>query len=588
MKSLKNTNPIGIAAIKSKDICHKECTDSACTRKHPFCKNFNNCFDNKCGFIHKGGKRNVMCPDGMKCKFSICINNHPHCKDYDTCKNEKCGYLHNKGKRYTRMNPATISLEQVIKEPTKIVMCDLKERCRNAKCVKEHPKCQNGDTCGNIKCGFLHPNGKRFTNEFLSCSDTKHYPIKQTTIGIPLVPVVKRTYQLSEMHPLRNASTQENYFASQDDESTELVGVYTEVISAKGSVDSVHEEDGGKWFAMITVYPPSLHKSIELLEASKVNKVKLLGKICNALCCGDRVSFQLRLLNGQLHATSPKILKFNPKHPRTDNEAELLITIVLYNQFLDMKLFSNILDAANIWSTIAIRYLVVAIRNLMRRRAYIFISTSFQNVLLQSLIFGPNGIICRNLSNFLECELNDLKEIIGAIIMLNVDDARLFVHIVTRIAGHLCAISPSDSVTFLSDVLVVALPRRCKDRIGEYHWWQLPPALLSVELIFKGGKNDTSLDDLPCVSLGSPYASIETYISTYFRLHRADCYYQFKEDIKVLRNDAFGADVGVAMFSRIIVWGVQVSEVDAVVTMQLSVVPKNPSSLRYDCLKKGK
>jgi hypothetical protein len=389
------------------------------------------------------------------------------------------------------------------------------------------------------------------------------------------------------MHPLRNTSTQEDYFATQDDKATELIGVYTEVISAKGFVDSIHVDDGGKRFALISVYPPSVHTSLELLEASASNKAQLNGKLCNALCNGDRVSFQLRLLNGKLHATDPKILTFNTKHQRTDDEAELLITIVLYDRFLDLKLFSNILNASNTWSSISIRYLVVAIHNLMRKRFYIFISTSFQKLLLQSLIFVPNGVICRSLSTFLQCELDDLKEMVGAIVILNVDDARLFVHIVTKIAGRIYDTNPSDSQTFLSDILVVALPRRPYDRIGDYQWWQQPPTPLSEELIFKGGKNDTSLDDLPCVSLGSPYTSVETYVSTYFRLHRADCYYQFREDVKVLRNDSFGPDVGIPVFSRIIVWGVQVSEVDAVVTMQLSVVPKNPNSLRYDCLKKG-
>lgn len=111
------------------------------------------------------------CSLGFKCVDPSCKLRHPSCRDGTACPNPKCGFLHPDGKRYNlkgcvNVRPAAFptsktSAASAVRQQREL--CWKRHKCSDPKCCAAHPPCSQGASCANWKCGFEHPDGRRYT-----------------------------------------------------------------------------------------------------------------------------------------------------------------------------------------------------------------------------------------------------------------------------------------------------------------------------------------------------------------------------------------------------------------------------------------
>jgi hypothetical protein len=138
-------------------------------------------------------------------------------------------------------------------------------------------------------------------------------------------------------------------------------------------------------------------------------------------------------------------------------------------------------------------------------------------------------------------------------------------------------------------MLAASLPLKVHDDRSYFAWWQLPSVPLTQEMAFADTSGAQLLSTLPPVLLGVPYPDLETYLGTYMRLHRADCFYDVTCAVNRARvqskEQASSADQ-LKVYDRILVGGIAVSDADSEMSVQLSVAVKDPTrfSLSYNTL----
>eukprot|EP00798_Chlamydomonas_sp_ICE-L_P016960 gene16960-23236_t len=89
------------------------------------------------------------------------------------------------------------------------------------------------------------------------------------------------------------------------------------------------------------------------------------------------------------------------------------------------------------------------------------------------------------------------------------------------------------------------------------------------EISFVDTSSSTQLDTLPCVQVGKPYATVEAYVDTYMRLHRADCFFGITREMqKASLGEQYEA-LQAPVFKCIVVCGLVVSDADSSVLKEL-------------------
>lgn len=177
-----------------------------------------------------------------------------------------------------------------------------------------------------------------------------------------------------------------------------------------------------------------------------------------------------------------------------------------------------------------------------------------------------------------------IRDILGAMCVLAPRKARLLV----PAASQLASLLGSEGAQFLSDMFRVACPPASTDRTTLFAWWQLPSIPLEQEVAFSETSGSSRLDALPSVRDGEPYPDITAYLSTYMRLHRADCFHDITGDIQQLRKlQKHGLGNKRLLLTGIVVCRLVVSEVDGALQVHLAGEVPDPGALRYNSLAIG-
>jgi len=360
---------------------------------------------------------------------------------------------------------------------------------------------------------------------------------------------------------------------------------FTETVPAKGEIKKVDKTQN---CAFIRVFLPSLAAYPNLVTIAKTCEAKLcLGEtpLCEVLISGDRISFLLTVLpENKLQATSPQLLKLSVHDSSRDFTK--IVKAVFREHQLDGILLAQILAQSSL-PLDATQSLILGLQSLIETKPHLFSSCNIQESLLHSTFLAPDGFFCCAINLFSQREILALRDVVSTAFMLNLGKSRLFVHIATLISHRLLSMNfQENSINFIGDLFRAASPLNPTDPLSFYSWWQLPSVPLCQEMKPEKEMSKSYLENLPSVLVGQPYQNIDTYISTYMSLHRADCYYKVTHAIKSLQAKST-AEAELPIFNRIIVCGLAISDLDCEITMHLSCVIENPKAMKFDNLVKG-
>jgi len=441
----------------------------------------------------------------------------------------------------------------------KIVYCPFGNRCVQSECMKEHPYCFKGNLCDRFFCSYSHPNGRR---------------------DIPC-PKPVQVHGSIENNPI---SQRDFYYQQSEPDS------YIEPTEARGYIQRISKE---KKTAAILPFMPSISSQAVLKRITKRSEINLDLKDSlfeDVLLKGDFVSFQLSFnSNGQPTASFPHILRFGEEQSSRD------ILKVIHTVVTSTKIDPFLLEQILRWNQLplhAVQALIKSMFDCVNTTPHLFSSGKVQSVLMDSPFLYPDGFLCRQISFFSKDDILALKEIVSRIFILNLDRSRLVVHLITVVAEKLASLG-ENGLGFQNDILRAGLPLKTQDSLRFYPWSQLPCVPLRQEVTKIGKKPLDLLESLPSVRFGAPYPDIETYVSTYLRLHRADCYFDLNCFLRNLKDENFSSgykdDRSFAVFNRLIPSKLTIAQTDsdARICVQLSAVIENPEMLKFKTLSEG-
>ncbi|KAL3794309.1 hypothetical protein HJC23_012434 [Cyclotella cryptica] len=209
---------------------------------------------------------------------------------------------------------------------------------------------------------------------------------------------------------------------------------------------------------------------------------------------------------------------------------------------------------------------------------------------LSSIIMGTpflahGGCFIQHLPMLNNHELAAAGDMLGCICVLDPKRIPSVVHAVRQTASFL----GMNGIRFLGDVLqAMAIAMSPDTALANYEWWQLPNVPTEQEISsIESSYGVTDMKSLPLVLVGDGYNSVTEYLSTYMRLHRADCFLPFVQSIKKNfheGNDSSTDVIDVLVLERVMVCGIHLSSSTGEIDFQLQCIVQNPSALRHDSL----
>eukprot|EP00798_Chlamydomonas_sp_ICE-L_P026393 gene26393-17487_t len=336
------------------------------------------------------------------------------------------------------------------------------------------------------------------------------------------------------------------------------------------------------------------------------------NEIDDFLAVWDRVSVCVRLdADGCLQASAPRLLVLHwdarAHNPgvRTSSDLAVLVRNVIPKENMDLQLLLRILSAEGVCIQVVeelvkhgcvvlcnkaqrlralqvveelVKHLCVVLCNKAQRLR----AQQMQRAVISSSFLTPKGSLCEHLPR-LSPELHfQVCSMLGTLCSLDHNCARLLVYTARLLAPLL-----PNATLFLTSLLQAALPLRVNDPQASFDWWQLPNTPLTQEIAFVQTSSSTQLDTLPSVLVGKPYPSVEAYVDTYMRLHRADCFYDI---IREMRKASHGGQYDTPqapIFKCIAVSGLVIADNVSGVSVRLACQLQEGCSLQFNSLSIG-
>ena len=467
--------------------------------------------------------------------------------------------------------------------------CHLREKCSSANCELKHPICRLDKSCTNSKCGFSHTDGRRFTREqkkVPTVGDLLYEPDDQSQ----KLDFVQHSYSITDLKQIRQENSQPFQFSSSI-KCADAVLQGTAGIKAAGR--SVRAKGHVKFFdstiksASVQIFAPSVavHSDfIVLLKQCDVVSLSLESSpLALSLREGDKVSFSLTVCANSeslFLASDPQLIKF-AKRDNCDGLCDL-VRLAVNEVYVDTALLDQILKLSYLNAEV-VREIVIATHKLICLDRRIAGTKKLQALLLESDMFTLHGSVQKNFPELSDIYLL-LRDLIGSLSVLNPSSSRLMTNIAVAVAQHLPA--PS-GLRFVSDMLVIATPLLRSDSVTHFNWWQLPSVPLIKELSCDKLGELEMLKSLPAVKVGESYLDMETYVSTYMRLHRADYFSDIAQKILQFRQSLGGGGEEYPHFScsKLVVSGIRFHEGELL--FQIDAVVANADLMSHDSLLVG-
>ena len=476
-----------------------------------------------------------LCELGMKCSDPKCKFKHPDCKLGDKCKNPTCGFMHPNGSRYTK-NSSLRKKKPYRVPPNLEEMCPKRHKCVDPLCPKNHPSCHDDSSCSNPQCGFLHSDGRRYTGQSM-CKQTQDFTLSKAPLEEKISHIIptydlnlnsfdKNSFNLSEIHRPKELVSYTN---------SKLVDLYKigKQVSAYGCVTYVHQNEN---FALIE---PKLHcfaKHPEFQKAAIESEYKIRYDFTDnysknsfsfqSLVVGDEVKFKTYLnQENKLAACNIKFKKMNSESRNCKSLVSMIdhalkdiinLNEIVLAQILDLTSASNEVVGALILKT---WYIWNDCSQVIRAK-------KFHSLFTKASFLMPHGSFCNQISNLSQIELSASHDMLASMCMIKIEDADILIYPATLLAHKL----GTAGISLLGGMLSALVPK--KQDSSNYLWWQLPSIPLKNDITCTEAYGTTDLKALPSVLVGKPYKSVDEYISTYMRLHRADCFALFLSNLK--------------------------------------------------------
>ncbi|KAL7522470.1 hypothetical protein ACHAWX_007163 [Stephanocyclus meneghinianus] len=502
---------------------------------------------------------------------------HPLCKNDKTCTNAKCGFFHTGGRRYTGA-VSTDGVKQIAQETN---LCWKKHKCSDAQCELIHPQCKDGSLCKNTKCGFEHPNGWRYTSSMICL------PVESSTD--------KTEGLLSTCNPYDIFCREESFDLQPPlvDNSVHEQKVYDtgKYVKANGDITLIEQDKGIAWMKPTMLHQfashPEFYSAIQKCPNDNKVSISLVHEnrdIAECITQGDSVSVHVFLDNcGRLHAKEVSFVRINFLARDCDDVTRLVkittapssicedtIRLILSHNALSRDIVAVFLLHTQ-WAWADSTQLRRA-----RRLSTIIMGTPF---------LAQGGCFSRQLPLLKTRELMAAADMIGCICILDPKRIPSVVHAARQTASFLGA----NGINFLGDILqAMAIAMSPDTALSNYEWWQLPNVPTEQEISsIESSYGVTDMKSLPSVLVGEVYDSVAEYLSTYMRLHRADCFLPFVQSIQ--KNFHKGEDnntdiMDVLVLERVTVCGINLSASTGEMDFQLQCNVQNSSALRHDSL----
>lgn len=419
--------------------------------------------------------------------------------------------------------------------------CPLREKCASAHCELNHPICRLDKSCSNSKCGFSHIDGRRFTREQKNpqqvVGDLLYGPNTTSDLS-QKVDFVQHSYSITDLKRIQQRENNQPFQFSINcvDAGIKAAG---RTIHAKGHVKFV---DSSRKSISVQIFAPSVaaHSDfVVLIKQCDVVPLSLESSsspLALSLREGDKVSFSLTVCANSeslFLASDPQLIKF-AKRDNCDGVCEL-VRLVVNELYVDTTLLDQILKLGYLNAEV-VREIIIASHKLICLDRRIAGTKKLQALLMESDLFTLHGSVQKNFPELADIYLL-VRDLVGSLSVLNPSSSRLMTNIAVAVAAPI-------GLRFVSDMLVIATPLLRSDSVTHYNWWQLPSVPLIKELSCDKLGELEMLKSLPAVKVGERYLDMETYVSTYMRLHRADYFSDIAQKILQFRQSLVGGGGG--------------------------------------------